>query len=338
MPTIAVDAMGGDLAPEAVVRGVADVSLSTDIECVLVGDEHRLQEILERERYRPEYIAIVNAPETLGLDDDPHEVVRRKRRASLPTALRLVAEGRADAAVSAGNTTAAVLACERHFALIPGVRKPALASVYPRQVEYAGQDHLALLLDAGATIRCEAMDLVQFGIMGSAYARRISKVAAPRVGLLNTGREESQGDEMLMEAHRRLRKTPAIHFVGNVEGHELVAGRADVIVCEGLIGNVLLKLIEGLAQVAGDLAASAAQQNWRWKLGLVMLAGGVGQLRELTDYAAYGGAPILGFEHMFIKAHGRSNARAIGNAVKVAAKAVRDGVPGAIRGAVAEEA
>jgi glycerol-3-phosphate acyltransferase PlsX len=210
--------------------------------------------------------------------------------------------------------------------LILGVRKTGLASVYPRQIDYQGQDPFALLLDVGATIRCESTELVQFAVMGSAYAKRISKSTAPRVGLLNMGREDNKGGDALVEAHRRLKAMSEINFVGNLEGHEIPLGRADVVVCEGLLGNVVLKLLEGLGEVVGDLASTAAQQNWRWRLGLAMLSGGVGRLRELTDYATYGGAPILGFQNIFIKAHGRSTERAIGNAVKVAAKAVRDEV------------
>jgi glycerol-3-phosphate acyltransferase PlsX len=241
-------------------------------------------------------------------------------------AATLVEKGRAAAMVSAGNTGAAVMVCARHFPLIPGVRKTGLASVYPRQIDYQGQDPFALLLDVGATIRCESTELVQFAVMGSAYAKRISKSTAPRVGLLNMGREDNKGGDALVEAHRRLKAMSEINFVGNLEGHEIPLGRADVVVCEGLLGNVVLKLLEGLGEVVGDLASTAAQQNWRWRLGLAMLSGGVGRLRELTDYATYGGAPILGFQNIFIKAHGRSTERAIGNAVKVAAKAVRDEV------------
>ena len=335
MPTIAIDAMGGDFAPETVVSGVAAVSLATDIQCILVGNEARIQKILEGTSYNPENIDIVNAGEVIAMAEDPKEAVRRKRDASLLVACRLVQQGRAQAVVTAGNTGAAVMACVAHFPLIAGVRKGVLASVFPRQVEYEGQDYLALALDVGATIRCDAAELVQFGVMGSAYARRVSKVEAPRVGLLNMGREENKGGEVLVEAHRRLAAVSGLNFVGNVEGHELATGRADVVVCEGLLGNVALKLLEGLAEVAVDLTAAAARRSWRWRAGLAMLSSGVGRLRELTDYASYGGAPILGFEHILIKAHGRSTSLAMGNAVKVAAKAVRDEVPDEIRAAIA---
>jgi glycerol-3-phosphate acyltransferase PlsX len=338
MPTIAVDAMGGEFAPDAIVRGVAEVSLSTDIECVLVGNERQIQKVLDSVSYNPENIEVVQAAEVIGPTDDAKDAVRRKRGASLLVACRLVEEGRAEAAVSAGNADAAVLACLKHFRVIEGVRQVAAASVFPRQTEYSGQDTLGLLLDVGATGRCGAEDLVQFAVMGSAYAGRVSKLEAPRIGLLNMRRDEHAGGPELAAAHRRLHGMTALNFVGNVEGHELSTGRADVVVCEGLLGNVVLKLLEGLAEAVVDLSAAAAERSWRYRTGMALLSSSVGRLRELTDYASYGGAPILGFEHIFIKAHVRSAEKAIGNAVKVAAKAVRDQVPTEIAAAVAQGA
>ncbi len=335
MPTIAVDAMGGDHAPGEIVRGVAQVSLTTDIECLLVGDEGRIQDVLESVPYNPEHISIVHARDVVGMADDPHEALKTRKDASLFVGIRAVVDGRAGAMVSAGNTGAAVLGCARHFRLIKGIKRAALASVYPRSTEYAGQDPLALLVDAGATVRCDADELVQFALMGSAYARRISKVPSPRVGLVNMGSEETKGGDALVDAYRRLRRIPALNFVGNVEGHDLVRGRADVIVCEGFVGNVVLKLVEGVAEVFGDVARAAAQRRVSWRLGLALLSRELERLRELTDYTQYGGSPILGFEQLFIKCHGRSNARAVANAVKVAAKAVRDRVPAEIADAVA---
>jgi len=334
MPRIAVDAMGGDHAPEEVVKGVAQASLETDIDCVLVGDEHQIQAILSANAYNPEHIQIHHAREVIGMADDPKTAIRNKRNASLVVAARLVADGAADALVTAGNTGAAVLACGQYLKTIRGVRKAGLASVYPRQTEYPGQDQLALLLDVGATVRCDATELVQFALMGNAYARRVSKLPSPRVALLNMGSEEGKGGEVLVHAHRRLKTVSGMNFVGNIEGNDLAKGKADVIVCEGLLGNVVLKLLEGLAEVVVDLAGTAARENWRWKLGLMMLASGFGRLRDLTDYAAYGGAPILGLEHLVIKSHGRSNARAVKNGIKVAAKAVRDGVTKEIAAAI----
>ena len=334
MPTIAVDAMGGDLAPEEVVKGVAQASLETDIHCTLVGDEAQIQAALDRVPYNPAHIGVHHTRDFISMAEDPKRTLRQKRNASVLVAARLVSEGQADAVVTAGNTGAAVLACGQHFKIVRGVRKAALASVYPRQTEYPGQDQLALLLDVGATIRCDTTELVQFALMGSAYARHVSKVPSPRVALLNMGAEETKGGDALVNAHRRLKGIPDLNFVGNIEGNDLAKGKADVIVCEGLLGNVVLKLLEGLAEVVVDLAGTARRENWRWKLGFFMLANSFGRLRDLTDYAAYGGAPILGFEHLMIKSHGRSNARAIKNAIKVAAKAVRDGVTREIAAAI----
>jgi len=327
MPVIAVDAMGGDFAPDEVVKGVARASLGTAIECVLVGDEQRIQKILESESYNPEHISIRHAAEFVEMHEPPKEALRAKRDASIVVGAKLVAEGHAQALVSAGNTGACILACARHFRTIKGIRKTALASVYPRQTEYPGQDQLALLLDVGATIRCDALDLAQFAVMGSAYARRVSKVERPRVGLLNMGAEPFKGGDVLTEAYQRLSALPGIDFVGNIEGNDVAKGRADVIVCEGYVGNVVLKLIEGIAEVVTDVASNAVKRRFMWRLGMMLLARGIREVAHLADYTKYGGAPLLGFEHLFLKAHGRSTARAIENAVKVAAKAVRDGVP-----------
>jgi len=337
MPAIAVDAMGGQHAPEAVVQGVAGISLQTDIECVLVGDAPRLQQILEGIAYNPEHIDLVHAGEVIALDEEPNEAVQRKRDASLLAAMRLVSSDRCAAMVTAGNTGAAIAGGRREFALIPGVRTAALASVYPRAADHPGQDPLALLLDVGATVRCEPADLVQFGVMGAAYAQVISKVEAPRVALLNMGHDPAQGGA-LSQAHQQLGSLTGLNFVGNIEGNELTSGRADVVVCEGLLGNIVLRLLEAVAGMAVDLTASAAQRNWRWRAGMAIMATGTERLSALADYASYGGAPILGFEHLIIKAHRRSTAQSITNAVKVAAKAVRDGAVARVAGAIGSAA
>jgi phosphate acyltransferase len=326
MPTIAVDAMGGELGPEEVVRGVAEVSRESDIYCQLVGDRDRVRAILEGLPYRPERLSIIHAGSAIGMTEEPRQALRQKKDCSLLVGAALVAAGRADAMVSAGNTAACVLACAKCFRPLPGIRRTALASVFPRRTESPGQDPLALLLDVGATVRCETEDLVQFAVMGSAYAKRISKTATPRVGLLNMGPEPSRGGEVLAAAHERLMRLPGVNFVGNVEGHELTRGKADVVVCEGLLGNVVTKLLEGISDVVVDLASHAYHESLRSRLGLAMLSPGIRRLRDLADYERYGGSPILGFQNLFIKAHERSNARAIANAVKVAAKGVRDGV------------
>lgn len=336
MPRIAVDAMGGDLGSAEVVQAVAQVSLETDIQMILVGHADKIQSLLDAGSYNPELISVRHCSSAIGMAEDPKEALRTKKDASVAVAARMVAAGEADAMVTAGNTGAAVLAAAKHFTLIPGVKKAALASVFPRQTEYEGQDRLGLLLDVGATVRCDAIELAQFAVMGSAYARRISKVRSPRVGLLNMGAEESKGGEILAEAHRRIRMLPDIHFIGNIEGNDVATGRADVVITEGLLGNVVLKLLEGIAEVAANVASHASQESWRWRLGMAMLSSGIARVQSLADFTTYGGAPVLGFENLCIKAHGRSTAPAVRNAIKVAAKAVRDRIAPEIAEAIAQ--
>ncbi len=335
MLAIAVDAMGGQHAPEAVVQGVADVSLHTDIQCVLAGDAARIQSILEGVAYNPERIDIVHASEVIGLDEEPREAVRRARDASSLVALELVRSGRCAAAVTAGNAGAVLIGGLRAFALLPGVHKAAMAGVYPRTVEHPGQDRLALALDVGATVHCTPPELTQFAVMGAAYARVISKVDTPRVALLNMGSDAEQGGETLQTAHRRLSAIRGINFVGNILGNELASGQADVVVCEGLVGNIVMRLLESVSTMAVDLTTATAQRNWRWRAGMAIMASGADRLRALADYASYGGAPLLGLSQLVIKAHRRSTAQSIANAVKVAAKAVRDGAIPAVANAVA---
>jgi glycerol-3-phosphate acyltransferase PlsX len=187
----------------------------------------------------------------------------------------------------------------------------------------------------GATIRCESADLVRFALMGHAYARGVSKIEKPRIGLLNVGHAENRGGETLAEAHRKLRSISDIDFVGNVEGHEVLTGRTDVLVCEGLLGNVVLKMAEGLAEVVGALASTGNHHGWRWRLGLAILETGVGRLNDFAEFASYGGAPILGFQSLAIVTHPSADVPALTNAVKIAAKAVRADVVGVMRTSLA---
>jgi glycerol-3-phosphate acyltransferase PlsX len=337
MPTIAVDAMGGEHAPDEPVKAVAEVSLGTQIDCLLVGDERRIQAVLAQVPYNPEQISILHCRDAIGMSDDPHEAVKRND-ASLIVGMQAVVDGRADALVSAGNTAACVVAAARHFRLIDGVRRAALASVHPRHVEHDEQDPLAMLLDVGATVRCEADELVQFALMGAAYAERVSKVPRPRLALLNMGNEAGMGGDTLATAYRRLQKIPHLNFVGNVLGNDLTAGRADVIVCEGLLGNVALRLLEGVAEVLHAVAEEAAERRLKWRVGLRLLSSGLTRVQELTDYRPYGGSPLLGFQHLLIKCQPGSRAGALANGVKIAAKAVRDGVTRQIADAIGGQA
>ena len=322
MATIALDAMGGDHAPAAPVRAAATVSLGGDLDVLLVGDRQAIDAELSRQRYDPAHLWVHHAGQAVGMCEDPRAALEAKPEASIAVGARLVAEGHADALVSAGNTGASILACARHFQKLPGVPRTALAAVYPTERRRGERgDPFALILDVGATLHADADTLVAFAHMGSAYAARIARNPTPRVALLSNGEEPYKGLPGIVEAHRRLRADPHLNFVGNVEGVDLPRGKADVVVTAGFTGNVVLKMLEGISETVVSVARYAYRSKLVWKLGLFMLRGGILQLKQLTDWEQYGGAPILGFDHLFIKAHGRSSDRALANALKVAHKA-----------------
>jgi glycerol-3-phosphate acyltransferase PlsX len=332
--TIALDAMGGDHAPEAPVAAALAVARETEIAVQLHGDKARLEPLLARAGAARVRIELVHAPDAVGMGEDPREAVRRAGT-SIASAADAVAAGRAEALVSAGNTGATLLHAGRAIPRLAGVRRPALAAVYPTRPRAHNPDPFALLLDVGANLACEAEDLVQFATMGAAYAARISKVERPTVGLLNIGEEPGKGDALLRRAHELLGAAPGLAFRGNVEGKDVPLGVVDVIVCPGVLGNVALKLLESMGELVLSLGEDVFRRRAHWRAGRFLLRGGLARLSHLMDYKSYGGAPILGFERIVIKAHGRSDARALANAVKVAAKAVRDDVCGAIAAGLA---
>ncbi len=330
--TIAFDVMGSDHGPDEVVRGAAQLSLDApNIHVLLVGDAPAIDRALAQVRYNGERLAVHHAPSVVEMAEKPGPALDAKPNASIAVAARLVADGEAQALVSAGNTGAGVLACARHFKLLPGVRRAALATVYPTQALHgAKQDPFSLILDVGATVEATAEDLVSFAVMGAAYARIISRNPEPTVALLSNGTEPLKGPPRVVEAHRRLLETPGLKFIGNVEGVDIPKGTADVIACDGFVGNVCLKMLEGVHETVLELAQYAYKKKILWRAGLAMLSSGIDRIKQVTDWQQYGGAPVLGFDKLFIKAHGRSKARAISNAGKVAAKAVANGLTGSI--------
>ncbi|MCK6526536.1 phosphate acyltransferase PlsX [Myxococcota bacterium] len=327
--TIALDAMGSDHGPGEVVKAAATLSLSRpDLTLVLVGDEPLLTHLLSQDRYDPGQIAIRHAEGFVSMDESPGAALEARPRASILEAASLVASGAADALVTAGPTGAAVLAAARRLGRIRGVRRAALAAVYPTEALHGPVgDPFALLLDVGATTSCDARDLVTFAALGSAYARAVSGNPSPRVALLSNGAEPTKGPDEVVDAHRLLRSADIVDFAGNVEGLDIPKGTVDVVVTSGFVGNVVLKMLEGVAELAADLARDASGRKFLWRMGLTMLGSGLRQLQEMTDWSQYGGAPILGFERPVIKAHGRSRARAVANACKVAAKVARADLP-----------
>jgi glycerol-3-phosphate acyltransferase PlsX len=331
--TIAFDVMGSDHGPLEIVRGAAQLTLDTPhIHALLVGDRALIDQALAQVRHHAERVAVHHAPDFVAMHEKPNAALDARPNASVLVAAKLVHDGEAEAMVSAGNTGAGVLACARTFKLIPGVRRAALATVYPTAVgRGAKNDPFSLILDVGATVDASADDLVAFAVMGSAYARIISKNENPTVALLSNGTEAQKGPARVVEANQKLQVLPGLRFIGNVEGVDIPKGTADVVVCDGFVGNVCLKMLEGVSETVVELAKYAYKEKLLWRAGLAMLSSGIERIKEVTDWEQYGGAPILGFDRLFIKAHGRSKSRAISNAGKVAARAVSHDLANAIQ-------
>ena len=320
---MALDAMGGDAGVAVNVRGAADLSREeVDVHILLVGDTAQISAELSDVAYDPTRMSVVAANGAVSMDADPRRALEEMPDCSILTAAKLVASGDADALVSAGNTGALVLSAVSQIQRLEGIRRAALATVHPTERRHGPKrDPFGLMLDVGATVTADAEALVGFALMGAAYSSIISEIPNPKVALLSNGTEPLKGTASIVEAHRRLADGP-LHFVGNVEGLDIPRGTVDVVVCDGFLGNVVVKMLEGVGEVFSDLAREASSRRLQWKIGLSMLSSGLRQIRRLTDWKMYGGAPLLGLEGVVIKAHGRSEERAIRNALKVAVKAV----------------
>ena len=336
MITIALDAMGGDHGLDATIEGVAQLSREdVDIHVLAVGNAMAMSERLAEMHYDPSRVTLVSSEGSVAMDEDPRQALDANPNCSVLRACDLVAAGEADALVSAGHTGATILASARKFKRLPGIRRAALAAVHPTAKRHGPKkDPFALMLDVGATLEVSAEELVGFAVMGSAYSSVISEIREPRVALLSNGTESKKGTPAIVEAHRRLADSP-LNFVGNVEGLDIPRGTVDVIVCDGFLGNVVLKMLEGVSEVFSDVVRDAANRKLQWRIGVSMLGGGLAELKRMTDWKVYGGAPLLGLDHVVIKAHGRSEGRAIRNAIKVAAKAVRGDLIGRTRDGMA---
>ncbi len=316
---IAVDAMGGDGAPGAVVQGVLEAVSVLGIPVLLVGPQKRLRRELGRFRMLPSGLELVDAPDVVGMQDPPVSVLRGKKRSSLNLCAELVHDGTARAMVTAGNTGAAWVAAKAALGMIDGVDRPALAAVVPKSV---GQ---TLILDVGANVECKPHQLVQFAVMGSLYATGVLGVKSPRVGLMSVGEEESKGGPRARERNNLL-KSAGIRFIGNVEGGDVFNDTVDVIVCDGFTGNVILKVAEGFGEMVVGMLMDEARQSPMYGAGLLMAKGAFRNLRHKVDYSEYGGAPLLGVNGACLVGHGRSSAKAIRNAIRFAESYAASGV------------
>jgi phosphate acyltransferase len=309
---IAVDAMGGDHAPAAEIEGAIQAAAQFGIPIVLVGQEDRIQPLLEKHDTAGLHLEVIHASEVITMDESAANAARKKKDSSIRVAARLMRDGAVAGVVSAGNTGAVMATVKMVLGTLPVVDRPALSTVLPTQ-----KGKPAILLDVGANVDCKPHHLEQFAVMGDIYSRAIFGIRRPRVGLLSIGEEDSKGNELTKEAFKSLKHAP-INFIGNVEGRDIFKGEIDVIVCDGFTGNVALKLSEGLIETFATMLRQELEKTIAAKVGYILAERAFRAFRRRLDYSEYGGAPLLGIKGITIVCHGRSNANAIKNAIRVA--------------------
>jgi len=309
---IAVDAMGGDHAPAVEIEGAVQAAAQFGIPVVLVGHKDRIQTLLEKHDTSGASIEVIHASEVITMEDSAATAARKKKDSSIRVAARLMRDSDVAGVVSAGNTGAVMATVKMVLGTLPVVDRPALSTVLPTQ-----KAKPAILLDVGANVDCKPHHLEQFAVMGDIYSRTIFGIRRPRVGLLSIGEEDSKGNELTKEAFKSLKHAP-INFIGNVEGRDIFKGEIDVIVCDGFTGNVALKLSEGLIETFATMLRQELEKTIAAKVGYILAERAFRAFRRRMDYSEYGGAPLLGINGITIVCHGRSNANAIKNAIRVA--------------------
>lgn len=313
---IIVDAMGGDHAPDVVIQGAVEAVKEYKKDVILVGDETKIKALLSKARYFGDQISVFPAQEVIGMHEPPAISVRRKRNSSVVIGLNLIKEGIGDAFFSAGNTGAVVCAATLGLGLLSGIERPGIAIVTPTL------KGISLIVDVGANIDPKPLHLLQYAIMARAYIENIFNISNPSVGLLNIGEEETKGTEFLKETYDLLSNHP-INFIGNVEGKAMFSGKCDIIICDGFVGNIALKVTEGTAEaIQVFLKRHLLKSNLLGKLGLVLLKPTFSKFKKELDYSEYGGAPLLGVNGVVMIGHGRSNVKAIKNAIRSAGEEV----------------
>jgi glycerol-3-phosphate acyltransferase PlsX len=320
MTTIAVDAMGGDHAPHAEVEGAILAARDLGVQVLLVGQEPRVRAELAKHAHRGLSVEVVPASEVITMHDSPTVAFRKKKDSSVHVSAKLVRAGEAAGMVSAGNTGAVMAVARFMLGTLPAVDRPALAAPFP-----TSRGTVSVLLDVGANVDSKAQHLEQFAVMGEIYYRVIFGTRRPKVALLSIGEEEIKGNELTKETYNRL-KTMPLQFVGNVEGRDVFAGNVDVIVCDGFIGNIALKISEGLVEHMIRMLKENLGSTFTAQIGALLSRRAFHGLKKKLDYSEYGGAPLLGVKGIAVIGHGRSNANAIKNAIRVAAELARSRV------------
>lgn len=327
---IILDGMGGDNAPEEIVKGAVEASQLISDEIVIVGQEDLIKQELGKYKFDENKISIVHASEVIENEDTPVRAVRRKKDSSMVVGINMIKNGEGDLFISAGNTGALMAGSLFNLGRIQGIDRPALGSVYP----ILGSEP-SLLVDAGANSECKPNNLLEFAMMGSIYMDKVIGRTNPRVGLVNLGVEENKGSTLTKAAYELLDKSH-MNFVGNVEAREVPRGACDVIVCDGFVGNVILKLTEGLALNIMELLKSKFTDGVKAKIGAMFLLDKMKEIKSEFDYTEYGGAPILGVKGPVVKMHGSSNANAVKNTILKGIPFAKENVVGTISEAVFE--
>lgn len=311
---IALDAMGGDFGPAITTEGAVEIlNEEDDLEIILVGDEEILKRELSTKKYPVKRLHIRHASQVVGMDEPTLTAIRRKRDSSIRRAIELVKNKEADAAVSAGHSGVAMAVSVFLLGVLENVDRPAIATIMPTIKKPF------ILIDAGANVDCTPQNLLQFALMGNAYCKTMFNIPSPRIALLSIGEEDTKGNILTKEAFKLIKNT-SLNFIGNIEGKDIFSGDADVVVCDGFIGNVVLKTSEGLAEVIIKMLRREISEVSTGRISYLFLKPALRNFKKKTDYAEYGGAPLLGINGTCIISHGRSSAKAIKNAVKVAAE------------------
>lgn len=314
---IAIDAMGGDHAPGEIVAGALRASEELGVKVLLVGDPQQIAAAFPPNINR-ERVEIVPSEEAIAMDEEPLNAVRRKRKASINVAMDLVKQKRADAVFSAGHSGAAMASALLRLGRLPGIDRPAIGTVFPTIM--AGKP--VLILDVGANVDCRPKFLEQFAVMGSTYSKYVLGNPDPKVGLLNIGEEDTKGNEVALRAHQMLRENTQINFIGNAEGRDVLSGEFDVIVCDGFVGNVLLKFAEAIGGVILQILREELPQGLHGQIGTAILKPNLKRIKQRMDHAEHGGALLLGVDGVCFIGHGSSQAPSIFNAIRMAKEAV----------------
>ncbi len=314
---IAIDAMGGDNAPRSIVEGAVAAAKLWDHEIVLVGQTQVIEAELKHIGRIPSNVSIVEAPEVIEMNEPAAHSVRRKKKASICVAADLAKQGKVDAVVTAGHTGAAVAAMTLKLRLLDGIDRPGIGIAFPTL------KGASFLIDVGANIETKPLHYYQYGFMGTVYSRYILHKENPTVGILNIGEEISKGTDDIKEAHEILRKSN-LNFVGNVEGRDIFNGTTDIVLCDGFVGNVVLKVAESISDVIGKILKKNLKKNYLTMMGALLTRSAFMALKREVDYAEYGGAQLLGVKGTCIISHGSSNPKAIRNAIRVAAEAIEN--------------